>query len=165
MKKGFTLIEILLVVLIMAILSVSVVPNVGKYADINTLNQTAQNISANIELVKFKALSGAYSNGNRANWAVTFCPGGDTSKYKMYALVDNGGGSVIEEDVREIDLDNNVTFDSSCATGDGVVVIFDRLTSRPEDTVTKSVDLLKNGYQIKLTVDGVTGKVGVTKIK
>jgi|GEM_PF-5490419 len=166
MKKAFTLIEILLVVSIIAILSASVVPNVGKYADINTLSQTAQNISTNVELVKFKALSGAYSNGNRANWGVTFCPGGDTSKYKMYALVDDGNGGVIEEGVREIDLDNNVTFDSSCVNlGNGIVVIFDRLTSRPKDAVTKSVDLLKSGYQVKLTVDGITGKVGVTKIK
>lgn len=163
-KHGFTLIEILLVVSIIAILSAMVIPNVGKYADINTLDQTVQNVGTNVDLVKFKALSGAYSNTEPASWGVTFCPDGDTTKYKMYAITlpngSNPGG--VEQDVREILVENGVSF--SCSANN-TQVLFGRLTSRPIDATSKSVDLVKGNYIRRLTVDGNTGKVEIERIQ
>lgn len=158
-NKGFTLIEILLVVSIIAILSAMIVPNVGKYADINTLDQTVQNVGTNVELVKFKALSGAYSGADSANWGVTFCPDGDTTKYQMYAITLEGG---VEKDLREVELANGVSF--SCSSSD-TEVIFGRLTSRPVDVSDKSVNLVKGNYIRTLTIEGNTGKVSIKRVQ
>ena len=132
-KSGFTLVELLITISIMAILSATVFPGFAGFADNQQVQQQTLNVVSDAEIAKNKALAGAYSTGSppeSASWGITFCTG-TSNTYTLSGFKPDGSAlsSPGTADVKLVTLQGGVIFD--CLPASPVIWRFDRLTGRP----------------------------------
>jgi prepilin-type N-terminal cleavage/methylation domain-containing protein len=153
--KGFTLIELMVVVSIISVIAAFAVPTFGNSLDSNAVRQEALNLASDIELVKTKALSGAYSGGTTsANWGIILCSSSNNGKYTLSAF-DSSNAALSGSS--EKDIQNGVLINSGCGT-----VIFARLSGIPIGLASnRVVSLSKNGITRTVTINATTGKIAV----
>lgn len=73
MNKAFTLIEILIVVGILGVISAATIPTFVNYSSERGIDRVAQQIVSDIQLVRNKSLSGAYTSGTNSDfWVIRF---------------------------------------------------------------------------------------------
>jgi prepilin-type N-terminal cleavage/methylation domain-containing protein len=154
-KKAFTLIEVLLVIAILGIVSAVVVPSVGKFSEINLLNQQSQDVVNNLELVKFKAISGAYAQSQKANWGVVFCPNDEKSKYILVGTSYEDDDEVIDQ--KEFTLSGGALFNCVADTK----ILFERFSSAPKGGGDIDISIEKQNLIRIISINGLSGKITV----
>ena len=178
-SAGFTLIELMITVSILAIITAITVPSFGNFADNSHVQQAILNVTTDIELVKSKSLGGAYPSGGpcnttpkvagcRATWGIEFCPGGDTTRYTLKAYNINGtvfGGGELElstSDTVTKTLPTNISFSSTGCSTSGRWV-FSRITGLPlfPNSGTDSVTLVDTSGNLSrtITINASSGKL------
>ena len=157
-QSGFTLVELLITISILVIISAITIPSFGNFSDNSVLQQQALNVTNDIELVKNKALSGAYANnvGDSANWGIIFCPGGSLNNTQYTLNAFNNTTSAWESVTKT--LTNDVTFNCSAQTN----WVFERLTGLPVlPAADDSMTMQKAGFSGTKTIliDHVSGRL------
>lgn len=121
-KSAFTLIEILVVVVILAIIAGATMPAFLGYANNRSLSRTAQLFLSDISLVRNKSLSGAVHTdpAESGNWTMRINCG--TANYNLGVTSNLGAFSSVETKT----LPNRYTFCTS--TSGSIDLIFERLS-------------------------------------
>ncbi|MCB9823721.1 type II secretion system protein [Candidatus Nomurabacteria bacterium] len=86
-QSGFTLIEMMMVIAIMAILSGFLLPGLGKYLDSQSLFQAQDQVKGDLRSIQTRALTGAGFNGTYKYWGVMFV--NDQNKYEYFLSASN----------------------------------------------------------------------------
>ena len=100
--RGFTLLELMMVMAITAILLVIAMPNLSKWKEEHEINGQAQKVYFDMKLAR------ATSIQNNNNVLVTF----DIVKniYKVHDDTNNNGIEDLKETVKTVNLENNIEF-------------------------------------------------------
>jgi prepilin-type N-terminal cleavage/methylation domain-containing protein len=100
--RGFTLLELMMVMAITAILLVIAIPNLSKWKEEHEINGQAQKVYFDMKLAR------ATSIQNNNNVLVTF----DIVKniYKVHDDTNNNGIEDLKETVKTVNLENNIEF-------------------------------------------------------
>ena len=159
-NKGFTIVELVIVLVVMGIMAAIVAPNLLGYLPESRLKNAARDLFSNMQLAKIGAIK------NNADWAIVFNVGAG----EYYVCSDDGGdgwtgtgNDTIEETVVLADYGSGVTY--------GSVTGFSGIDGNPLDngvtysTVTDVVRLQPRGTAdtgyVYLTNSGGTSYIGV----
>jgi len=172
LQRGFTLVEIIVVVVILAITALVAIPVFGTAADMQ-VRSAADKIAADIDYAKGLAIT------RQKHYTVKFFPGEE--KYQVQDADGNVDGNVIEHPLRpgenfvedfknglrnqrlgRVDIvettlnDNAVTFDylGTPYSGTGT-------STRLNDTGT--ITLKADAFQLDVTIEPLTGYISITK--
>jgi prepilin-type N-terminal cleavage/methylation domain-containing protein len=110
-NSGFTIIELFIVLLIMAVISAIAMPNFLSWIPGKRLMSAADDLYSNLQYAKMQAIK------NNNSWAVTFNPGGGTQNLGSYDVVSDFGG--VPSAVRTVNLadyKSGVTFGGGDST-------------------------------------------------
>lgn len=144
LRKGFTIIEVLFIVVVMAIIAAIVIPRVGRGGLFDKLNvyTTAHQITADMRLARRLAVT------TGSNHRVKFYKVNGSSDYNQYKLEKNGGGWTVVGETKDIPDEIVVTIDGE-------------VEFEPAGTATDKQEFrYKIGnYQYKITVKKETGRV------
>lgn len=175
-KSAFTLIELLITMSILAIMSAMVFPGLNNFAENQRVQQQTLNVVSDIELVKNKALAGAYTTGSTptaANWAIGFCLNSETGRSddrSAYILFptntdgsDFGAGSpaVGGSDIVTRKFDGGVQI-ANCTCSLAVPIwSFKRLTGAIQNTTTTCDVTLASGSISRTISVNAEGRVNI----
>lgn len=159
--KGFTLVEIMITVSIIAILTAGVLPSIGSFSDANILSQAAQNVVSDIENAKFKALAGSVETISLVDykyWGVV-CPTSASSTYNLSSFLDTGTFDAAPSN-RAVTLSSGISI--ICTQSK---IVFKRLSGTTVAGSGITITISKTGYtsQFRITVDG-NGIISISKI-
>jgi Tfp pilus assembly protein FimT len=150
-NKGITIIEILMVISTIVILTIIIVPNLSKFRNEQTLNNTVSDI---VSLLN-KARNDTISSLNSNNYSVHFESG--RVVYFNGSVFNNGDGTN-----SSTTLDSSVTIPSSGGinlNGGGSDVIFTRISGDTSNYGTIIVRLTSDGTRQKTITINKTGSV------
>lgn len=141
-KKGFTLIEILLVLAIMVILASIILPSFGKMRENQVLKSTTSEVISVID----KARSQSLSSVGSSEYGVHF----QTDKIVLFKGITYSSSDAENEDII---LTIPATISTISLTGGAVDVYFDRLSGAPSKsgTIVISVSSLSKTITISAT--------------
>jgi prepilin-type N-terminal cleavage/methylation domain-containing protein len=130
LKKGVTLVELLIVVGIIALISLAIIPSYVDFAQKKDFQNKVENLAAEIQNVRNKSLAGVvYTSGGTStevNWAFRPSQNCDLRQYELGYVLPN---TTTFYPVTTEDLPENVTFEKSGGQCD--VIIFERLKGTP----------------------------------
>lgn len=116
-RDGFTLIELMVVVGILALVSGIMIPSFSNYTRNQSLKQAQENFKSDLRSIQNRALTGTGSDktfGSPPNpalyWAISYTAGG--SSYTVYLTASNICGTSTIESLTS-NLPSNITFNSS----------------------------------------------------
>lgn len=157
-QKGFTLIELMVVVVILTILSGVAIPSFATYNKNQSLKQAQENLKSDLRSIQNKALTGTGSDTVISGvvvryWAVSYTAG--ASQYSVYltsdANCDTTTGTTLQQ---TFSLPANITFDSATTSRCLLISFLDGsiIPSSGSDTY----------YNIDLKYSGVTATKRIT---
>jgi len=144
-KKGVTLIELVIVMVIIAILAVLMVPNIGRWLPNYRLRSAARDITSTLRTAQVRAVS------NNTNYRVVFTEG--TGSTGNYVLERNSGGFVADGPAQTLPSGIQMTTNFNN----------DRVVFNTNSTANAGTVLLKNpqGTQRAITVVSSTGRITI----
>ncbi len=142
-KKGVTLIELIVVIVIIAIGAVLLIPNIGAFLPNYRLRGAARDIVSTMRVAQMKAVS------NNMEYQVVIVGG-------TYVLKRDSGGLVSEGETKT--LPTGITIDSNTFSNPASNALF-----RPNSSSNGGTLILKNtkGTQRTITVLPSTGRISV----
>ncbi len=153
---AFTLIEVMLTVSIISILTAAIIPTVGNFADANIASQAAQNIAADIENAKFKALSGVYDGDPTSlyiNWGF-YCNNASSYTLSSYHRDSTTTMGPVQ---RNITVNGGATLTCS-----GVRIVFQRLTGQVLTGANSQILVTKGTKNVYVRVSS-NGSISLVK--
>lgn len=132
-NKGFTIIEVIVVIVVIGIMAAIAVPNFIGYLPESRLKNASRDLFSNLQLAKIGAIK------NNTNWAVVFNVGAG----EYYVCSNNGGdgwtgsgNDTVETTVRLADYGSGVTYGTGAATTPAPLdTTFDNGVTYPGDVV------------------------------
>ncbi len=162
---AFTLIEILIVVLVLAIVAAIIVPNIGTAADSQVVS-AARVVQSDLEVARSLALTTQHSH------SLVFSP--DRRSYKVVA--DYGGGAYASAVAVTHPVDPSKTFEVTLASLNGMEAVtvfavnfggqtYVTFQSLGDAVAPGSITLRAGDCEIVVSVEGLTGIVTVTRTR
>lgn len=143
-QNGFTLIEVMVTLSILAIAAAFVVPSINRYFVNLRLKSSARTLFADMNYAKVSALKTLRPH--------TVLLGGTTGTRQGWVVFadsnDNGVFDTGEKELRSVDLQDGITFQN----GLGAAVTFDRQGMLNRGTGAYTLESISQGKQIALSV-------------
>jgi len=152
MKRGFTLMEIMIVIVIMTILLTIVLTSFSNLNKSQALDKTSSYVASIIE----EARGNTLFSKNDSQYGVKF----ETSRIIMFK---GSTYSSSNPDNVIYDLNNLVTISNISLSGGGSEIVFDRLTGNPSQTGTLTLSLVTSTSTKAYVSFSKTGIVEVTR--
>ncbi len=168
-NKSFTLIEILIVVGILMVLSAATIPSFVNYSSERSIDRYVQSLVNEIQLVRNKALSGAYEQSGSVDstrWLIMFrCDGSNNNRYRLGYSNNDGNARRLLSDIFRFPTGYNVvdipgvndciTYTSMSGTWN--MFLFDRLTGE----LFNPVDATEQSRSLRVSYSGATRTIKV----
>ena len=151
-KKGFTLVELIIVVAILAILAAFAVPNYFNFLKTVTITEQTEKVAAELRYIR------DYASARSIPCVLTItAPNGTTGSYRFNEN-DSGGEDIVlpSEPTVEIPFPDNVII---TATPDPVVAFTD--TGRPAQEITITLTPSEVALSKDIIINQVTGRVSI----
>ena len=151
-KKGFTLVELIIVVAILAILAAFAVPNYFNFLKTVTITEQTEKVAAELRYIR------DYASARSIPCVLTItAPNGTTGSYRFNEVDSNGEDIVLpSEPTVEIPFPDNVII---TATPDPVVAFTD--TGRPAQEITITLTPSEVALSKDIIINQVTGRVSI----
>lgn len=182
MKKGFTLVELIVTVSIILIMLALSLPSFSNYGRENELYQTYLNIKSAIDETKNYALAPrSEKNIDSDVYRIEFICDSGSKKYSFEILevikkIDAFGNPELDVNGKQIELTNSVKKETlgskyTCSSSETSPIDIDFSISKQGKIISPSknvsLDLISsgvNGYFIKMTINYVTGLVSYEEV-
>lgn len=148
LNKGFTLVEILLVVSIIAILSAFLIPGFSNYTKSQNVRQGMEILKSDLRTAQNKALTGVNSVSNGADYWGIKIPSDDASNYQFFYSTVNS--SCADADITFSSTSKTLPGGTSVLGEGGVCVFFSR-----KNGDANFVGQADNKLHVGLSSDGV----------
>ncbi len=151
-KKGFTLVELIIVVAILAILAAFAVPNYFNFLKTVTITEQTEKVAAELRYIR------DYASARSIPCVLTItAPNGTTGSYRFNEVDSNGEDIVLpSEPTVEIPFPDNVII---TATPDPVVAFTD--TGRPDEEIRITLTNSQEDLSKDIIINQVTGRVSI----
>ena len=146
LQKGFTLIEILIVITVLAMISTLIFASFSKFNSAQILNGTTQTVLSILDEARALTLA----SKNNLSYSVHF----ETSKVVLFKGT-TYSASDTDNDVTI--LNNRVTVSDISLNGGGSDVLFDKLTGKTSQSGTITITLTSDANRFKTIKIGTAG--------